>query len=71
MNGVNKQELERLASLGAEDSNDDMGTDSIGTTIAASVAYCSPVVSAITKITPATFTASMLFSCASNSKQCS
>lgn len=68
---VNMNELERLAKIGSQDDMGDVGTDSIVTSIVASILYCtSVVVSAITAISAVSIGASALFSCVNNPAQC-
>jgi hypothetical protein len=65
---LNKQELNRLAQIGSADASGDVSPNSIGTTIAVSVLYCtSPIISAISTIS---IGASALFSCVNNPAQC-
>ncbi|MBD7916624.1 hypothetical protein H9660_15960 [Clostridium sp. Sa3CUN1] len=68
---LNKQELNRLAQIGAKDISEQVDPKSIATTIAASVLYCSSaVITSITAVVDVTLAASYLFSCANNPAQC-
>ncbi|MGM8224004.1 hypothetical protein ACSXB0_16110 (plasmid) [Clostridium perfringens] len=64
---LNNVELNRLAKVGASDSNGDISTHSIATSIVASVMYCSPSISTITTVVSAVSTvvsaASTVFGC--------
>lgn len=53
---LNNVELQRLSKVGGSDANPEIGSYSIGTTVAASVMYCSPSISTITNVVSAVST---------------
>ncbi|OUN49532.1 hypothetical protein B5G18_14745 [Clostridium perfringens] len=67
---INTTQLNELAKIGSNDSMSNPDSKSIATSIAASIAYCSQVVSAITVVVDVSLGASILFSCSNNSAQC-
>lgn len=68
---LNQQELNELALLGSTDNSGEISPHSLGTTIVATILYCTtPVWSAISTVSAASVEASVLFSCSGNSKQC-